>query len=425
LAECNVSLDHVLSCDGKWFKCSCVDGLNPGDAVFFVGDAVGGASVTHPSAAAPTLHYIHAVEKDKFSLCSSPGADCSVFSKDSSSVMFVCRGSTLPLPPCIQRHPDLYAAVEQLFPHKVFASHRVHQHEHEWLHLLFLITNYTKHEELRNVVLPAADGLQLCCVPYTIEGFAFTDAARDVLGDAAAAADALQLSIDAVNEMKRSNVLTKGGDPCPQGAALPANAFARLIQDSGKRASFAAEVERVVASVRVRNLPRQQRLLQPPGAMSAIRRPLMPMLRAAFDGALKFAHVCAAVKRSHFSFPYASPFQFQPSPLQLQFVMSPSDASAAGASFQLLLSQDGAMVPRAHPHALPFLNGLRLHLMHSTHLPKYADVTCFTDEVSMSLHVRCSLRGLLRDLFQCVLDSAQRAMPAAAPASQESGAVAK
>jgi hypothetical protein len=105
--------------------------------------------------------------------------------------------------------------------------------------------------------------------------------------------------------------------------------------------------------------------------------------------------------------------------------MSPSDASAAGASFQLLLSQDGAMVPRAHPHALPFLNGLRLHLMHSTHLPKYAVVTCFTDEVSMSLHVRCSLRGLLRDLFQCVLDSAQRAMPAAAPASQESGAVAK
>ena len=50
----------------------------------------------------------------------------------------------LPLPPCIQRYPDLYAAVEQLFPHKVFSSHRAHQHEHEWLHLLFLITNYTK-----------------------------------------------------------------------------------------------------------------------------------------------------------------------------------------------------------------------------------------------------------------------------------------
>jgi hypothetical protein len=96
-------------------------------------------------------------------------------------------------------------------------------HEDEWLHLLFLITNYTTHEELRNVVLPAAqpvDGLQLCCVPYTIEGFAFTDAARDVLGDAAAAA-ALQLSIKAVNEMKRSNVLTKGGDPCPQASRCP------------------------------------------------------------------------------------------------------------------------------------------------------------------------------------------------------------
>jgi hypothetical protein len=68
--------------------------------------------------------------------------------------------------------------------------------------------------------------------------------------------------------------------------------------------------------------------------------------------------------------------------------MSPSDASAAGASFQLLLSQDGAMVPRAHPHALPFLNGLRLHVMHATCLLKYADVTCFTDEVCMSLHQR-------------------------------------
>jgi hypothetical protein len=158
-------------------------------------------------------------------------------------------------------------------------------------------------------------------------------------------------------------------------------------------------------------------LLQPPTAMSAIRRPLMPMLRAAFDGALKFAHVCAAVKRSHFSISDAAPFQFQPLPLQLQFVMSPSDASAVDASFQLLLSQDGAMVSRAHPHALPFLNGLRLHVMEATRLPKYVDVQCFTDEVSMSLHVRCSLCGLLRDLFQCVLDSAQRAMPAAAPAS--------
>ena len=111
-----------------------------------------------------------------------------------------------------QRHPDLCAAVEQLFPHKVFASHREHQHEHEWLHLLLLITKCTKHEELRSAVLPAADGLQLCCVPCTIEGFALTDAARDVLGDAAAAADALQLSIDAVNEMRRATVLTKGGD---------------------------------------------------------------------------------------------------------------------------------------------------------------------------------------------------------------------
>ena len=76
----------------------------------------------------------------------------------------------------------------------------------------------------------------------------------------------------------------------------------------------------------------------------------------------------------------------QPSPLQLQFVMSPSDICAAYASFQLLLSQDGAMLPRTHPHALPFLNGLQLHLTHATRLPKYADVQCFTDEVSMSLH---------------------------------------
>ncbi len=133
----------------------------------------------------------------------------------------------------------------------------------------------------------------------------------------------------------------------------------------------------------------------------------------------------AAVKRSHFSLSDAAPFQFQPSPLQLQLVMSPSDASAVDASFLLLLSQDGAMVPRAHPHALPFLNGLQLHVMEATRLPKYTDLQCFTDEVSMSLHVRCSLRGLLCDLFQCVLDSARRAMPAVAPAAQESGAVAK
>jgi hypothetical protein len=63
--------------------------------------------------------------------------------------------------------------------------------------------------------------------------------------------------------------------------------------------------------------------------------------------------------------------------------------------------------------------------MEATRLPKYADVQCFTDEVSMSLHARCSLRGLLCDLFQCVLDSARRAMLATAPVSQESGAVAK
>jgi hypothetical protein len=85
--------------------------------------------------------------------------------------------------------------------------------------------------------------------------------------------------------------------------------------------------------------------------------------------------------------------------------MNPSDASAAGASFQLLLLQDGAMVPRAHPHAVPFLSGLRLHLMHTARLPKYV-VTCFTDEVSMLLHLLCSLPGLLRNLFECVLDSA-------------------
>ena len=83
------------------------------------------------------------------------------------------------------------------------------------------------------------------------------------------------------------------------------------------------------------------------------------------------------------------------------------------------------MLPRTHPHALPFLNGLQLHLTHATRLPKYADVQCFTDEVSMSLRVQCSLRGLLHDLFNCVLESAQRAMSAAAPASQERGAVAK
>ena len=63
--------------------------------------------------------------------------------------------------------------------------------------------------------------------------------------------------------------------------------------------------------------------------------------------------------------------------------------------------------------------------MEATRLPKYADVQCFTDEVSMSLRVQCSLRGLLHDLFNCVLESAQRAMSAAAPASQERGAVAK
>ena len=69
------------------------------------------------------------------------------------------------------------------------------------------------------------------------------------------------------------------------------------------------------------------------------------------------------------------------------------------------------MLPRTHPHALPFLNGLQQHLTHATRLPKYADAQCFTDQVSMSLRVQCSLHGLLQDLFNCVLESARLAMP--------------
>ena len=338
--------------------------------------------------------------------------------------MFLCRGTSLPLPHCIQRYPALYNAVEQLFPHKVFSSHRDHQHEHEWLHLLYPITNYTKHEELRNVVLPAADagaahcpsapldGLQLCSVPYTIEGFAFTDAARGVLHAGADAASAVQLSIAAVREMKRLQVLDPGGRPT--GSALPGDAFDSLIPHVSQRATFVAEVKRVVDAVRVRMLPRLERLHQPRNAMAAIRRPLMPTLRAAWKGALELARVCADVKRSHFKLPAGALFEYPALPPQAQFVMSPDDASAAATkgSFQLLLfSQDGAMLPRTHPHALPFLNGLQLHLTHATRLPKYADVQCFTDEVSMSLRVRCSLRGLLQDLFSCVLESARIAMP--------------
>jgi hypothetical protein len=305
----------------------------------------------------------------------------------------------------------------------VFSSHRDHQHEHEWLHLLFPITNYTKHEELRNVVLPAADagtahcpstpldGLQLCSVPYTIEGFAFTDAARGVLDAAADDAAAVQLSIAAVKEMKRLQMLSINGKPT--GSALPSDAFDSLIPDASQRASFVAEVERVVDAVRVRMLPRLERLRQPCYAMAAIRRPLMPTLRAVWKGALELARVCADVKRSHFKLPAGALFEYQALPLQAQFVMSPDDASAAATkgSFQLLLSQDGAMLPRTHPHALPFLNGLQQYLTHATRLPKYADVQCFTDEVSMSLRVQCSLRGLLHDLFNCVLESARLAMP--------------
>jgi hypothetical protein len=228
-----------------------------------------------------------------------------------------------------------------------------------------------------------------------------------VLDAAADAAAAFQLSIAAVKEMKRLQMLSINGKPT--GSALPSDAFDSLIPDASQRASFVAEVERVVDAVRVRMLPRLERLRQPRNAMAAVRRPLMPTLRAAWRGAFELARVCADVKRSHFSLFDAVPFQFQPSPLQLQFFMSPSDTSAADASFQLLLSQDGAMVPRAHPHALPFLKGLQLHL--ATRLPKYADVQCFTDEVSMSLCVQCSLRGLLHDLFNCVLESARLAMP--------------
>ena len=337
LDESNVSLDSVRSCDGTWFTCSSVDGLKPGDAVFFVGDALGGVLVTDASAAAPTLYYIHGVGKSKFSLCSSPGAVCSLtFDADASSVMFVCRGSTLP--PCIQRYPALYNAVEQLFPHKVFSSHRGHQHEHEWLHLLFPITNYTKHEELRNVVLPAADagaahcapldGLQLCSVPYTIEGFAFTDAARGVLDAAADAASAVQLSIAAVREMKRLQVLDSGGRPT--GSALPGDAFDGLIPHVSQRATFVAEVKRVVDAVRVRMLPRLERLHQPRNAMAAIRRPLIPTLRAAWKGALELARVCADVKRSHFKLPAGALFEYR---------ALPHDARAAATKviFQMLL----------------------------------------------------------------------------------------
>jgi len=414
LVESNVSLDFVRSCDGTWLTCSSVDGLKRGDAVFFVGDSCGGVAVTDP----PTLFYICDVGKSKFSLCASPGASPLSLGQDSSSVMFVCKQPSLPA--CIQRYPALYNAVEQLFPHKLFASDCDHQHEHEWLHLLFPITNYTKHEELRNVVLPAADagpvfcpstpldGLQLCSVPYAIEGFTFADAARDVVGSAPDAA--LQLSIAAVRELKRLQVLRSDGRPT--GAALPADALVSLIPDGSKRASFVKEAKRVIDAVRVRWLPRHQRLQQPPGAMSAIRRPLMPMLRAAWKGAFEFARVCAGVQRSHFKLSAGPRFQYPELPLELQFMMNPSDATAAAdkGRFQLLLKKDDAMVPRTHPHALPFLKGLQRDLR--TRLPKYADVKCSTDDVSMSLHVQCSMRGLLQDLFDCVQDSAQHAMPA-------------
>jgi len=421
LVESKVSLDFVRSCDGIWFTSNSVDGLSPGDAVFFVGESLGSVSVTDPYADTPTLYYIHAVGNSKFCLCNSPGTDCLTFNADTSSVMFVCRQSSLPLPPCIQRYPALFNAVEQLFPHQVFASHRQHQHDHEWLHLIFLISNYAKHDELRNVVLPAAhaglahcpgtalDDLYLCSVPYSIEGFAFTDAARRMLDSAADNAAAVQLSIAAVKEMKRLQVLSSGGRPT--GAVLPTDVFTSLIPDGSKRVSFVAEVERVVAAVQVRMLPRHERLLQPPCAMAAIRRPLMPTLRAAWQGALALARVCADVKRSHFKLADGSAFQYQASPLQLQFVMSPNVASAAAKEgyFQLLLLKDSAMVPCTDHHALPFLTGLQQHI--TVRLPNYADVTHYIDKDYMSLYVQCSLSGLLQDLFNCVLDSARSAMP--------------
>ena len=252
------------------------------------------------------------------------------------------------------------------------------------------------------------DGLQLCSVPYAIEGFTFADAARDVVGSAPDAA--LQLSIAAVRELKRLQVLRSDGRPT--GAALPADALVSLIPDGSKRASFVEEAKRVIDAVRVRWLPRHQRLQQPPSAMSAIRRPLMPMLRAAWKGAFEFARVCAGVQRSHFKLSAGPRFQYPELPLELQFIMNPSDATAAAdkGRFQLLLKKDDAMVPGTHPHALPFLKGLQRDLR--TRLPKYADVKCSTDDVSMSLHVQCSMRGLLQDLFHCVQDSAQHAMPA-------------
>ena len=145
--------------------------------------------------------------------------------------------------------------------------------------------------------------------------------------------------------------------------------------------------------------------------MAAIRRPLMPTLCAAWPGALALARL-SAVERYPFKLSDGLPFNYQALPLQLQFVMGPNDASAAASkgSFQLLLSNGRAMVPRTHPRALPFLNCLQQHP--TSRLPECGDVVHFADEVSVSLHLHCSLRRLLHDSVNCVLDSARRAMPA-------------
>ncbi len=75
----------------------------------------------------------------------------------------------------------------------------------------------------------------------------------------------------------------------------------------------------------------------------------------------------------------------------------------------------------SRPRFMPCLGGSapQRHTLPPCATHVSADVLCFTDDVLMLLRVRCSLRGLLQDLFDCVqlLESARLAMPTDARAA--------
>jgi hypothetical protein len=134
LVESNVSLDFVHSCDDKWLFCSSVDGIKVGDPIFFVGEMIGGIIITDIAAAVPALYYIFEVSNSKISVSMSPGsARIHLTPHSSGAIMFMCMQPSLPLPPCIQRHPELYKSLDVLCSHQVFAADSDQQRKQEWL----------------------------------------------------------------------------------------------------------------------------------------------------------------------------------------------------------------------------------------------------------------------------------------------------